>query len=591
MPITRSLVTLAALIRAVLTRAVLTRAVAGTRTPTRIALIPAGTPTQVAALIPAGTPTQVAALTQVGTLIQAGALIRADVPTLLRSGLKAPDRITALPAASARRASYGVNDQTGGRDQYGAPAGYRASDSYAAGDAYSQPGVGRGAAGYDASAGYGDDGGYDDHERGVAADRELPGLPGPDDDDDSYGWQAPVDDSGISRRRSRGRGSEDEIDADSARHNGFFRGFGGGDDNNYGHRPPKRRRSRAPIVALAIVIVFLAAVAGGGVYAYKWYSKRHADWTSSAGYGSVIVQVKQGEIACSPSLENTMVSTGVVASATAFCDAAKTAGNSAQLEPGYFKLHKHMGAALAWKLLVNPGSRVQLKVAVPDGLRASKVLELLAKGTGKPLSQFQAAFKDTSALGLPSWAHGNAEGFLWPATYDIQPGSSPLSILQMMVAQFNTEISSMNLAADAKRARFTEFQVITEASLLEGEVGPQYYADVARVIDNRLNQNPPWDLGLDSTVAYATGKYIYNLTQSDLNVNSSYNTFKHSGLPPGPIDSPDAAAIEAVLHPIEGAAQHQWLYFVTVNKAGKTLFTSSASQFQIWSNEAKAAGV
>ncbi len=60
---------------------------------------------------------------------------------------------------------------------------------------------------------------------------------------------------------------------------------------------------------------------------------------------------------------------------------------------------------------------------------------------------------------------------------------------------------------------------------------------------------PPWDLGLDSTVAYVKNKYIYDLTQSDLNVKSPYNTTKHPGLPPGPIDSPDLTAIQAVLHP------------------------------------------
>ena len=126
-------------------------------------------------------------------------------------------------------------------------------------------------------------------------------------------------------------------------------------------------------------------------------------------------------------------------------------------------------------------------------------------------------------------------------------------MLQTMVKQANTEFASLNLAAKAKAAQFTEYQVIISASLLEAEVPPAYYTKVARVIDNRLNQSPPWHLGLDSTVAYALNKYIYDLSQSDLNVNSPYNTTKHAGLPPGPIDSPDATAIEAVLHPAEGS--------------------------------------
>ena len=400
-----------------------------------------------------------------------------------------------------------------------------------------------------------------------------------------------MDETSVRRRRGRGadRDGEPELDADDARHNGFFRGFGAGDDD-YGHRPrKKKRRSRAGMVAMAVIVIFLAAVVGGGIYGYSWYSKRHADWTGSAGTGSVIVQVLPGAVACSQTLEDAMVSKGVVASAAAFCSAAKTAGNSASLEPGYFKLRKHMGAALAWALLINPKSRVQNTVAVPDGLRASRILPLLAKKTGLPLSQFTAALKDTSALGLPSFAKGNPEGFLWPATYSIQPGTSAQGILKMMVAQFNTEMSpsNLNLAARASAAHFTEYQVIIEASLLEGEVPPQYYAKVARVIDNRLNAVPEMTLGLDSTVAYAVNKYVYNLTQSDLNSNSPYNTTKRLGLPPGPIDSPDAAAIEAVLHPAHG----DWLYFVTVNKSGTTLFTNSSSQFQIYSNEAKNNGV
>jgi UPF0755 protein len=338
------------------------------------------------------------------------------------------------------------------------------------------------------------------------------------------------------------------------------------------------------MVALGILLIFVVLLGGGGVYAYHWYSQRHADYSGS-GYGSVLVQVKPGDTAYS--LATTLLHDGVIASVAPFRSAAEESGKSSLLEPGYFKLHKHMSAATAWALIINPKARVQTTVAVPDGYRASRIIAVLSKKTGIPLSQFQSALKDTSALGLPSWAKGNPEGFLWPATYNIQPGTSALAILKMMVAQFNAEIAGMNLAARAKTAQFTEYQVIIEASLLEGEVPPQYFAQVAKVIDNRLNAIPEMTLGLDSTVAYAVNKYVYNLTQSDLNVNSPYNTTKHLGLPPGPIDSPDAAAIQAVLHPASGS----WLYFVTVNKSGLTKFTSSSSQFQIWANEAKNNGV
>jgi UPF0755 protein len=482
----------------------------------------------------------------------------------------------------------------GGQDPYAGRAGYDTGDPYAGPDSRAQRGDSQ--AGYDSQARYEEpaapqySGGYDQHDTGGAAGadprewyRDQQPDRGRSGDRDQAHWQDPVDETGV--RRRRGRDAEDELDPDSARHNGFFRGFGAAEDE-FGHRPPRRRRSKAGFVALVVLVLFLGGIVGGGAYAYHWYSARHADWTGSKGYGTVLVQVPTGAVACG-ALENTLLRDGVIASASAFCTAAKSSGQSNLLQPGTFRLHKHMGAALAWALIISPKARVQSTVTVPDGMRTSKVIAVLAAKTGIPLSQFVSALNDTAALGLPSWANGNPEGFLWPATYNFPPGTSALTMLQTMVKQFNTEIASIGLPAKAHAAQFTEYQVIIQASLLEGEVPPQYYTKVARVIDNRLNQNPPWDLGLDSTVAYAVNKYIYDLSQSDLNVNSPYNTTKHPGLPPGPIDSPDLAAIQAVLQPAQGS----WLYFVTVNKQGLTLFTSSSSQFNIWAQEATKNGV
>jgi len=484
------------------------------------------------------------------------------------------------PDGYGGRAGYGEQDSYGG-----GPAGYDTGDPYASRGG--RRGVDQG--GYDGLAGPQYGGGYDDHDVPGAIGAEAREQYAGGDADfgraadrgGRYGWRDSVDDTGLRRRRD----PEDDFDPDSPRHNGFFRGFGAQNDAG-GHRPPRRKRSRAGIAALLILILFLGGVIGGGAYAYKWYTKRHADWTGSKGTGSVVVRVSPGEFACTSSLENTLVSDGVVASGSAFCTAAKTStsGGSA-LQPGYFRLHKHMGAALAWALITNPKSRVQVKVTVPDGLRVSKVIAILSAKTHISVSKFESALKDTSALGLPSWAKGNPEGFLWPATYPLQPGATALSILQTLVKQANTEYASINLAAKAKAAQFTEYQVIIEASLLEGEVPPQYYTKVARVIDNRLNQG--MHLGLDSTIAYVLNKYVYNLTASDLHVNSPYNTFTHLDLPPGPINSPDLAAIQAVLHPAATSA----LYFVTVNKQGLTEFTSDPNQFQIWSDQAKRNGV
>jgi UPF0755 protein len=485
----------------------------------------------------------------------------------------------------------------GGQDDYGdAPAGYRGQDDYGDATGYRGQDDYGDAAGYRGQDDYGDAAGY-----GAQDDYGQPGAYGGSPtgyepgggygaQDERLGWPDPADrrngpDTGQSRRSAAG-----VSDPDVSRHEGFFRGFGQDDDfgggggrgSRKGGKPPKERKSHAGLIALVVVLVIIGGIGSVGYHYYTAYKSRHASYTGS-GFGTVDVFVKSGDTP--DSIAGQLFSKHVIESIDPW---AAYVANKSGLQPGEFKLHEHMSPAAAWALLISPKSKVNSTVTIPDGLPLSKILPLLAKGSGLPLSQFESASKDIAALGLPSFANGSLEGFLYPDTYDIVPGSTTaLQILQDAVSQFNKEVTSLNLAAAAQQAQFTELQVITEASLLEAEVGPQYYADVARVIDNRLNLG--MDLQLDSTVAYATGDYNYNFTESQLQVNSPYNTFIHSDLPPGPIDAPDAAAIQAVLSP--APSSDDWLYFVTVNKAGLTEFTDSNSQFQTWSQEAKQNGV
>jgi UPF0755 protein len=114
------------------------------------------------------------------------------------------------------------------------------------------------------------------------------------------------------------------------------------------------------------------------------------------------------------------------------------------------------------------------------------------------------------------------------------------------------------------------------ASLVQAEGGRlSDYPKIARVIYNRLAQRIP--LELDSTVLYGLNTYGILATDQQLTSTSPYNTYRHMGLTPGPIDSPGASAIQAVLNPAPG----NWIYFVTVNpKTKETLFTASQAQFE-----------
>jgi len=155
-----------------------------------------------------------------------------------------------------------------------------------------------------------------------------------------------------------------------------------------------------------------------------------------------------------------------------------------------------------------------------------------------------------------------------------------------MVTRFKQEADSINLPQAAAAVHLTPGQVITIASILEAEGGsPSYYSRVAEVIYNRLAAH--WRLGLDSTVNYALHRFGPHLTNTQLAVNSPYNTRTHYGLPPGPIDSPGDAAIQAALHPAHG----NYMFFVTVNlKTGLTRFTDSPSVFNTYVAECQRNG-
>jgi len=341
-----------------------------------------------------------------------------------------------------------------------------------------------------------------------------------------------------------------------------------------GPRGPRRRRFRwiAPLVALLVILI---PVGIGGSYAYSLYmSKYHPADYSGPGSGYLVVQVPSG--ASPTSLGPELARLGVVASARAFVLAAEHSSNPNGLLPGFYGMHRQMKASLAYALLLDQKNLVQVTVTIPEGWRLSQIVAYLGAKSGIPASAYQAVLNDPARLHLPAYANGKPEGYLFPATYEVLPHETALGVLTGMVQRFEQEAAQLNLPTAAKRVHLTEGQVVIMASLVEAEGGRvSDYPKIARVIYNRLAQGIP--LQLDSTVLYGLHSYGIIASDQQLTSTSPYNTYKYKGLTPGPIDSPGAAAIQAVLNPAAG----NWLYFVTVNpKTGLTLFTASQAQFE-----------
>jgi UPF0755 protein len=352
-------------------------------------------------------------------------------------------------------------------------------------------------------------------------------------------------------------------------------------------RSPKRAKRRFPRIAGVIVVLVILAVLGVtaayGVGRIRSHFKGAPDYSGS-GTGRAVVQVKDGETAYS--LAPRLVSLGVVESAAAFRKAAASNSKASSLQPGFYQLHLHMSAASALGLLLDPASRLQGHVTIPEGSTENQTLALIAKNTRVPLADLKAAAANPAALGLPAYAQGHLEGFLFPATYDIEPGTTAVQVLTQMVQRFVQSADADQLVQRSQALGLTPYQVVTVASLIERESRlPEEYPKVARVVYNRLQKN--MTLGIDASILYGLGRTSGALHASELAKDTPYNTRLHTGLPPTPISSPGDVTLNAALNPAPG----NWLYYVLADKDGHQLFTSSYSEFLRQVATSKAEGI
>lgn len=342
------------------------------------------------------------------------------------------------------------------------------------------------------------------------------------------------------------------------------------------------RRLAGGSIALAVVVI-LGVVILGLVHVAKGLVGSSGDYTGN-GSGTVLVVVHPGD--SSSAIANTLASDHVVRSAGAFTNAADADPRSRQLGPGTYRLHQHMKASLALAMMLKPGSLVDYKVTIPEGFTVKDIVARVAADTPITAAALHAALAKPSTLGLPSYANDHVEGFLYPATYDVQPGTSATQLLQQMVARYQQEARALHIPATGKVNGLTAYQIVTLASIVQREGRlVQDFPKIAEVFTNRFAQNLP--LGSDATLYYVLGPNHGPLTSADLQSTSPYNTRSRPGLPPTPINSPGQAALQAVLHHPSGPL----MYFVTIDKAGHTAFATTMSRFNQLVAESRANGV
>lgn len=218
-----------------------------------------------------------------------------------------------------------------------------------------------------------------------------------------------------------------------------------------------------------------------------------------------------------------------------------------------------------------------VKVTIPEGYTRAHIAAL-AKDEGLKGDYLTATVRSShlhpTRYGAPR-STPNLEGFLFPATYDLDAGASVRRLVDEQLAAFQENFG----AAEIHRAHslgITPYQLLVIASMIEREAEVQRDRPlIAAVIYNRLRQGTP--LGIDATIRYALNDFAQPLTEAQLRDPSPYNTRLHHGLPPTPIANPGLASIHAAAHP----AHVSYLYYVAAaDGCGEHVFSSSYAQFE-----------
>ena len=329
------------------------------------------------------------------------------------------------------------------------------------------------------------------------------------------------------------------------------------------------------------VVLSLAVLLGGGWFVYGKVHDAYIafrtvdDYIDPEGLADVVVEIPQG--ASTTEMANILLAADVIKTAKAFQSAAARNPDTRNIKYGLYKLRTQIPASTSIEMLLDPANQVKNQFQISEGLRLSQVLASLAKTTKVPEKDFKSALADRKQFALPDWIGKSNEGFIFPDTYNLPSKPNAVNVLKLPINQFKKTLDDLAFEDRAKLLGYKPYDVLIVASIIEREVNrDDDRAKVARVFYNRLKKGMP--LQSDATVAFAVNKTgtIWT-TPKERDSDSPYNTYKHKGLPPGPITAPAKKALEAAANPTEG----DWLYFVPVNlDTGETVFSTTYADHQ-----------
>lgn len=367
-------------------------------------------------------------------------------------------------------------------------------------------------------------------------------------------------------------------------------------------RAERGRRRRRIVSGLATAVLVVVVVAAVFIGSKLWHMFGSQNDYRGSGKQDVVIQVHAGD--STTAIGETLHDRGVVRTVRAFVDAAHGNAAISSIQPGYYRMRTEIPASSAVERLADPNSRVG-RLVIPEGRQLDDttdvktnavtpgIFTLISRATCVDLdgdkrcvavNDLRAAAASTppALLAVPGWAvdpvtrmgsdHRRIEGLIAPGTFNVNPSASPQKILSTLISSSAVEYVKSGLVDTAKAMNMSSYDVLVVASLVQREAKPQDFPKVAQVIYNRLAEHRT--LEFDSTVNYPLDRREVATTDADRAEPTAWNTYLSEGLPETPICSPGTDALSAAEHPEPG----DWLYFVTIDAQGTTLFTRDYQQ-------------
>jgi UPF0755 protein len=328
-----------------------------------------------------------------------------------------------------------------------------------------------------------------------------------------------------------------------------------------GDRRQRRRRRRR--IVLSVLSIFVLVVVGLVAF---YEIEAHP----FGGPGRQVVLTVQNNESSGAAID-TLAKDGVVGSAFAF-RLSEFVHGTPTIAPGSYLFHKNESFSTV-RNIFSGGPNV-FPMDVPEGFTLAEVTARV-NDLPIPVSGSFAQALTSGAVTSPYSSGGSEplEGVIATGQYLVLPREKATTLLAQMVDRFTKQAKALHLDSAASALGITPAQLVVVASIVEKEGEfVENMGKVSRVIYNRLAKGSP--LQMDSTILYSLGQDGGTVTAADLKINTPYNTYLHTGLPPTPICTPSKAALSSAAHPTPG----QWLYFELVSKDGTEQFSDTFAE-------------